>query len=96
MAIWFLPPLLISSVAQVVYFRKTKLWSKFKALCIGVILTTVVLSPAIGILSFSLPIPRWLSVTQDLFILPLAFVIVFCVAFLLSLGAFIYGRSKHA
>jgi len=78
-AVWFIPPLTVSSVVQAATFKKAGIWHRSKVRGVGAILGTLLLSPLLGLLALPLPIPRWLGVSENLWILPLAWVIVLIV-----------------
>ena len=83
-AVWYTPPLLISFVVQHSIFKRSGVWrsSRITALC--AIFSTLVLSPVVGFIALTipLPIPNWLGVSENMWVLPLAFIIVFLVTVL--------------
>lgn len=84
LAVWFVPPLLVSSFLQFAMFKRTGIWKAHRLIALGAIFATVTLSPVLGLLALQLPLPMLLGVPGSIWLLPLAFVIVFVVARLSS------------
>ena len=82
--VWYLPPILICTIIQVCHFKNKGLFNSSKYKTLFAIFSTPMISVIIGVLLLPIQIPRWLSASNDLFILPLAFIIVFTVGYIFS------------
>ena len=91
-AVWFGPPLLIASAIIIAIFRRAGLWHRAKGTCISLVVVMFVISPVLGFLALRLPLPRWLGVSDNLWFLPLSYVIVLVVAIVSALVVTTYVR----
>ncbi len=89
-ALWFVPPLIVSSAVQVWVFRKAGARSRARG--VGAILATLILTPSIGYLSMQVHLPTWLGVAHDIWLLPSAWLIAFLIGLMTTVPSLLVPR----
>ena len=92
--VWYLPPLILASGIEVLIFRKLGAWRNNYKACIAAIAATFIISISLGFFTLQLDLPNWLAVTDNLFFLPMAFIIV-CLVSLIVIACSQYALRKN-